>query len=58
MAAVTPVNDQVTPSIMESLHRAVAAGAGFPDALRLAQAAVADDPIRLATACSFIALGV
>jgi len=58
VAAVTPVNDQVTPSIMESLHRAVAAGAGFPDALRLAQAAVADDPIRLATACSFIALGV
>jgi CHAT domain-containing protein len=58
VAAVTPVNDQLTPPIMESLHRHVAAGAGLPDALRLAQDAVADDPVRLATACSFIALGV
>jgi hypothetical protein len=43
---------------MESLHRYVAKGAEFPDALRLTRAAAADDPVQLATACSFIALGV
>jgi len=38
----------------------VAGGAGLPDALRLARlAAVATgDPVTLATACSFLALGV
>lgn len=58
VAAVAPVNDQVTPSIMESLHRYVANGVEFPDALRLTRAAAAGDPVQLATACSFIALGV
>jgi hypothetical protein len=45
---------------MESLHRCVADGAGFPHALRLARARAAEsgDPVELATACSFIALGV
>jgi len=58
VAAVTPVNDQATPLIMESLHGHVADGVEFPDALRLTRAAVAGDPVQLATACSFIALGV
>ncbi len=60
VAAIVPVNDQVTPSIMGSLHRCVADGAGFADALRLARAdaAATGDPVALATACSFIALGV
>jgi len=60
VAAVVPVNDQVTPSIMASLHRSVAIGAEFPDALRAARAdaAAAGDPLELATAYSFIALGV
>ena len=59
VAAVVPVNDRVTPGIMDSLHERVAQGAGFPDALRLARMAVAtDDPATLATACSFLALGV
>jgi tetratricopeptide (TPR) repeat protein len=59
-AAVVPVSDRVTPGIMGSLHEHVAGGAGLPDALRLARmAAVAtDDPVTLATACSFLALGV
>jgi hypothetical protein len=45
---------------MTALHKSVAAGAGFPRALAAvrADAAVADDPLALATACSFIALGV
>ncbi len=60
VAAVVPVNDQVTPSVMAALHRSVAAGAGFPHALAAvrADAALADDPLAMATACSFIALGV
>lgn len=60
VAAVVPVNDRVTPSVMRSLHLRVADGAGFPDALRLARADATDagDPLALATACSFIALGV
>ncbi len=59
VAAVVPVNDRVTPGIMDSLHERVAQGAGFPDALRLARmAAATDDPVTLATACSFLALGV
>ncbi len=60
VAAVVPVSDRRTPAIMDSLHEHVARGAGFPDALRLARmAAVATaDPVTLATACSFLALGV
>jgi tetratricopeptide (TPR) repeat protein len=60
VAAVVPVSDQVTPLVMAALHRSVAGGAGFPDALADVQAetALAGDPLALATACSFIALGV
>jgi hypothetical protein len=55
-----PVNDQVTVSVMRSLHGRLAEGAGFPEALRQARADAAEtgDPIVLATACSFVALGV
>ncbi len=60
VAAVVPVNDQVTPVVMGSLHRLVASGAGFPEALQRARADAAGtgDPVTLATACSFVALGV
>jgi hypothetical protein len=60
VASVVPVSDQATPSVMRSLHGQVARGAGLPDALRLARAdaAAAGDPVALATACSFVALGV
>ena len=60
VAAIVPVSDLITPSVMCSLHRCVAGGAGFPDALRQARADAAEtgDPVTLATACSFIALGV
>ena len=55
-----PVSDLLTPPVMESLQESVAAGAGFPDALRRARADAAEsgDPVALATACSFVALGV
>jgi tetratricopeptide (TPR) repeat protein len=60
VAAVVPVSDRVTPTVMRSLHVGLAEGAGFPDALRLARADAVEtgDPIALATACSFVALGV
>jgi hypothetical protein len=60
VAAVVPVNDQVTASFMTSLHGFVADGAGFGEALRLARmdAAGTGDPVALATAFSFVALGV
>jgi hypothetical protein len=46
--------------VMGSLHHAVARGAGFPGALRRARAdaVISGDPAVLATACSFVALGV
>jgi hypothetical protein len=42
------------------LHEHLIAGAGFPDALRVARAdaAATGNPVTLATACSFVALGV
>jgi tetratricopeptide (TPR) repeat protein len=60
VAAVVPVSDLITPEVMGSLHLAVTGGAGFPGALRQARAdaAVCADPAVLATACSFVALGV
>jgi hypothetical protein len=60
VAAVVPVSDRVTPVVMGSLHYAVARGAGFPGALRRARAdaVISGDPAVLATACSFVALGV
>jgi CHAT domain-containing protein len=60
VAAVVPVSDQFTVSVMRSLHGRLAEGAGFPDALRRARANAAEtgDPVVLATACSFVAVGV
>ena len=60
VAAVVPVSDRITPAVMGSLHHAVARGAGFPGALRRARAdaVTSGDPAVLATACSFVALGV
>jgi tetratricopeptide (TPR) repeat protein len=60
VAAVVPVSDQMTPAFMDRLHKHVARGAGFPEALRLARSAASAraDPVATATACSFLALGV
>jgi tetratricopeptide (TPR) repeat protein len=56
VAAIVPVNDEATGPLMSSVHEAMAAGKGFPQALRAARAA-ATSPVELATACSFVALG-
>ncbi len=60
VAAVVPVSDQVVPAVMDCLHDQIARGAGFPEALRLARlaASATADPVAIATACSFLALGV
>jgi CHAT domain-containing protein len=59
VAAVVPVSDWTTVPVMRSLHGRVAGGAAFPEALRMARADAAGtgDPLAVATACSFVALG-
>ncbi|MEV6494227.1 CHAT domain-containing protein, partial [Actinoplanes sp. NPDC051633] len=59
VASVVPVNDAVTSALMARFHKRLRNGAGFSDALRDVRvfAAAADDPILLATAWSFVALG-
>ncbi len=60
VAAVVPVNDAATVDVMLDLHEGMAAGNGLPDALRYARerAAATGDPLAVATACSYVALGV
>jgi tetratricopeptide (TPR) repeat protein len=60
VAAVVPVNDAATVGVMQDLHERLADGAGMPEALLHARgrAAAGGDPVAMATACSFVALGV
>jgi hypothetical protein len=60
VAAVVLVSDRASPGIMDCLHERLAQGASLPGALRLARlaATATGDPVTLATACSFLALGV
>ena len=57
VASVVPVNDQATVGLMIELHRQLRGGATLGQALRDARAGAGDDPVRAATAWSFIALG-
>ncbi|WP_213457039.1 CHAT domain-containing protein, partial [Rhizomonospora bruguierae] len=57
LASVVPVNDAVTAPLMTTFHDRLRAGAGFAEALLAARTAGADDPVAVATALSFIALG-
>jgi CHAT domain-containing protein len=57
LASVVPVNDAATVSFMVAFHDAVRAGSSFADALLAARARAADDPVAVATALSFVALG-
>jgi tetratricopeptide (TPR) repeat protein len=57
VASVVPVNDPATVPLMTALHEHLRAGADLAGALTLARQAVGDDPVALATAYSFIALG-
>jgi CHAT domain-containing protein len=57
VASVVPVNDQVTAMLMTALHKHLRGGASLAQALRDARDGTQDDPVRAATAWSFLALG-
>ena len=57
LASVVPVNDGATVGVMVGFHEQVLAGASFADALVAARDRAADDPVAVATALSFVALG-
>ncbi|MFI6831684.1 CHAT domain-containing protein [Kribbella sp. NPDC050241] len=57
LASVVPVNDNATAGLMVDFHQHLRAGDSFGVALQKARAGVGDDPIAVATALSFVALG-
>jgi CHAT domain-containing protein len=57
VASVVPVNDRATVEVMLALHGALQAGAGVAQALLAARLAQPDDPVRRATALSYLAIG-
>jgi tetratricopeptide (TPR) repeat protein len=57
LASVVPVNDRATVGFMVAFHDGVGAGSSFADALLAAQGRAGDDPVAVATAFSFVALG-
>lgn len=57
VASLVPVNDPATVPFMVALHRSLSRGARLAEGLRFARCATPEDPLRRATACSFIALG-
>lgn len=57
-ASVEVVNDEATADLMLALHAGLSDGAGLADGLLLARRAAVGDPVREATAASFLALGV
>jgi len=57
LASVVPVNDIATVAVMVAFHEQVHAGSGFAEALLAARDRAADDPVSVATALSFVALG-
>jgi CHAT domain-containing protein len=57
LASVVPVNDAATGAFMVAFHDQIRAGSAFADALLAAQQQAEDDPVAVATALSFVALG-
>jgi tetratricopeptide (TPR) repeat protein len=57
LASVVPVNDAATAPLMMAFHDRLRAGADFAEALCAAQTSGVDDPVAVATALSFVALG-
>lgn len=57
LASVVPVNDAATVPFMVVFHDHLRTGSSFPDALVAARVNAADDPVAVATALSFVALG-
>lgn len=58
MASVVPVNDQAVVPLMAALHDNLHAGRSLAESLALARAGGSDDPVAVATAGSFMVLGV
>jgi CHAT domain-containing protein len=58
LASVVPVNDRAAVPVMTALHDNLHAGHSLAEALALARAGCGDDPVAVATACSFVVLGV
>lgn len=56
-ASVVPVNDAAAVSVMADLHRELSRGADLAQALRQVRLAAPGDPVRQATAASFVCLG-
>ncbi|HEU5469187.1 MAG TPA: CHAT domain-containing protein [Actinophytocola sp.] len=57
VAAIVPVNDTATVPLMSALHTALRAGGTLAESLATARNHTANQPLDLATAWSFIALG-
>ena len=57
LASVVQVNDGAATGVMADFHRALRRTRSFPDALLAARQRTGDDPVAVATALSFVALG-
>ncbi|WP_433051201.1 CHAT domain-containing protein [Dactylosporangium sp. CS-033363] len=57
VASVVPVDDEATSGLMQTLHRGLRAGLGPAEALCAMRADAAGDPLAVATACAFMAIG-
>ncbi|MGW1343052.1 CHAT domain-containing protein [Kribbella sp. NPDC002412] len=57
LASVVPVNDKTTAALMVDFHQQLRDRASFGVALHEARSRVDDDPVAVATALSFVALG-
>jgi tetratricopeptide (TPR) repeat protein len=57
LAALVPVNDQATLTVMAHVHRTVASGGTLAEGWLAARQAAGDDPLLAATASSFTAWG-
>lgn len=57
LASVVPVHDGATAPLMVAFHERLRAGASFAEALLAVRAAGGGDPVTVATALSFLALG-
>ena len=57
LASVVPVNDAASVSFMTAFHERLHDGSSFADALLAARTQVTSDPVAVATAYAYIALG-
>ncbi|MGN9911365.1 CHAT domain-containing protein [Phytohabitans sp. LJ34] len=57
LASVVPVHDGATAPLMVAFHERLRAGASFAEALLTVRAGTGGDPVAVATALSFLALG-